>query len=175
MDVYVQEFNLFFRRNYRAKLFFVASRPYVFRLSLEIPRANLAFFISPSLYLRPWVTKPRRSIRAGNFGKREKVMDFFKDLIFDPDPLILPHRCCLSPQPYPVLVSNGFQNSYIHSRIARSKSENYSSHDSIFDKDGLQNYFIKRTITLEQRIAALESIFETFSSVQFLKFRFLFR
>lgn len=108
MDVYVQEFNLFFRRNYRAKLFFVASRPYVFRLSLEIPRANLAFFISPSLYLRPWVTKPRRSIRAGNFGKREKVMDFFKDLIFDPDPLILPHRCCLSPQPYPVLVSNGF-------------------------------------------------------------------
>lgn len=54
MDVYVQEFNLFFRRNYRAKLFFVASRPYVFRLSLEIPRANLAFFISPSLYLRPW-------------------------------------------------------------------------------------------------------------------------
>lgn len=89
MDVYVQEFNLFFRRNYRAKLFFVASRPFVFRLSLEIPRANLAFFISLSLYLRPRVTKPRRSIRAGNFGKRKKVMRFLKDLIFDPDPSIL--------------------------------------------------------------------------------------
>lgn len=89
MDVYVQEFNLFFRRNYRAKLFFVASRPFVFRLSLEIPRANLAFFISLSLYLRPRVTKSRRSIRAGNFGKRKKVMRFLKDLIFDPDPSIL--------------------------------------------------------------------------------------
>lgn len=51
--------------------------------------ANLAFFISLSLYLRPRVTKPRRSIRAGNFGKRKKVMRFLKDLIFDPDPSIL--------------------------------------------------------------------------------------
>ena len=51
----------------------VASRPYVFRLSLEIPRANLAFFILLPLFAPLGNETTDVQFGLETLGKREKV------------------------------------------------------------------------------------------------------
>ena len=82
MDVYVQEFNLFFRRNYRAKLFF-SWHPG--RTSFASPwkyHGLILPFSSSSLYLRHWVTKPP-TFNSGwkLWGNVKKSRGLLKDLI----------------------------------------------------------------------------------------------
>lgn len=76
-DVYVQEFNLFLRRNYRAKLFLVASGLYVFRplLGNTAGLISCLFHLPLLLFATPPVR--HRSIRQapGNFVRQQPTRE----------------------------------------------------------------------------------------------------